>query len=252
MTEKKVYTKNKHSEKLIGIKTTPTIQKNKYPAVILVQWFWVEKNEWWMFTEIAKRLSNEWIMVFRFDISWCFESEWNFDDTSLSKQKDDLYQILFFVQSLENVDTSRIWILWQSFWTITTIALEPKVKCLIMMWSVSHPKTIISTLLWENYNPDWVSKIIAKSGRIINILPHFWKDLDNYNLLESIKNIQSPVLFIHWSNDYRVPVSEMEDYFLNANNPKEKLIIRWANHWLLPHRDIMYEKVVEWFNKFLY
>ena len=73
--------------------------------------------------------------------------------------------------------------------------------------------------------------------------------MDNYNLLESIKNITCPILFIHGSLDDRVPISEMESYFKKANEPKEKRIIEGADHGLRPHRDKMYKIVVEWFKK---
>jgi len=44
-------------------------------------------------------------------------------------------------------------------------------------------------------------------------------------LLESIRKIHCSILFINGSKDNRIPLSEMEAYFRNANEPKEKIII---------------------------
>jgi hypothetical protein len=37
MNEEKVIIQNKYLEKLVGIKTIPTLKKNKYPTVLLIQ-----------------------------------------------------------------------------------------------------------------------------------------------------------------------------------------------------------------------
>ncbi len=89
------------------------------------------------------------------------------------------------------------------------------------------------------------------NGIITKVSPQFWKDFDNHNLLKSIKNIHCPILFIHGEQDDIVPVSEMEAYFENANEPKEKIIIDGANHSLKPHREKMYKIATTYFKKHL-
>jgi pimeloyl-ACP methyl ester carboxylesterase len=200
-----------------------------------------------MFLELAKKLSNIWIIVFRFDFSWYHESEWNFKKTTITKHKDDLSSILSFIKKQDEVDFLRMGILWQSFWTITAMVSEVKIKALVLMWSVAHPQKIVSSVFWKWYNPNWISKMIKKSWRVVELESDFWKDLNDYNLLKSIKEIKCPILFIYGSEDNIVPLSEMEELYKNTLSVKKKLIINWANHWLLPHRDIMYSNVIEWF-----
>jgi len=251
MKETKVSILNEYNEKLVGIETAPSIEKEKYPTVILVHGFGVTKEESGMFDNIAKNLSEAEILVFRFDFSGCGESEGDYSETSLSKLKSDLSKILEFVKSHSKVEASKIGILGQSFGTATTITLEPKVKCLIMMGSVAHPKETLIELFGEGYNPDGISTRIKSNGTITKVKPQFWKDFDNHKLLDSIKNIHCPILFIHGEKDDKVPLSEMEAYFKNANEPKEKIIIEGADHGLRPHRDKMYKIVVDWFKKYL-
>lgn len=251
MEEAKVTTLNKSGEKLVGLETLPSAEKEKYPTVILVHGFGVTKEESGMFDDLANNLSENGFLVYRFDFSGCGESEGDYSETSLTKLKDDLSRILDFVQSQPKVDESRIGILSQSLGTSTTVALEPKVKSIILMGSVAHPKEILIDIFADGYNPDGISTRLRSSGRITKVKPQFWKDFDNHDLLGSIKKIHCPILFIHGSNDAKVPISEMEAYFKNANEPKEKIIIQESDHGLRPHRDKMYQIAVDWFKKHL-
>ncbi len=252
MKEIKVSTINGFNEKLVGIETIPSVKKSKYPTAILVHGFGSNKEETnGGFNEFAKNLSAEGFLVYRFDFSGCGESDGDYSETSLSKLKSDLSKILEFVQSQSKVDNSRIGILGQSFGTATAITLEPKVKCIVLMSSIVNSKEILAELFGKGYNPDGISTRIKPNGVITKIKPQFWKDFENHNLLESIKNIHCPILFIHGSKDYRVPVANMESYFQNANDPKEKAIIDGGDHGLRPYRNKMYKIVVDWFNKYL-
>ncbi len=251
MTETKVSILNEYNEKLVGIETIPSTDKGKYPTVILAHGFGANKEESGMFDNIAKNLSETGVLVFRFDFSGCGESEGDFSETSLSKLKSDLSEILEFVKSQPTVDTSRIGILGQSLGTAITVTLEPEVKCLIMMGSTPYPKEALIKLFEEGYNPKGVSTRVKPSGTITKVKAHFWKDFDNHRLLESIRNIYCPILFIHGEKDDKAPISEMETYFKNANKPKEKTVIEGADHGLRPNLDKAYKIIVDWFNKYL-
>ncbi len=251
MRETRVSVINEYNEKLVGIKTTPPDEKEKYPAIILVHGFGVTKEESGMFDSLAQNLSGAGFLVYRFDFSGCGESEGDYSKTSLSKLKSDLSKILEFVKSQPEADNSKIGILAQSFGTAITIALEPKVKCLVMMGSTSHPKKILIRLFNDGYNPSGISTRVKSNGTITEIKPQFWKDFENHDLVESVRRIHCPLLFIHGGKDNIVPLSEMEAYFNNANEPKEKIIIEGADHGLRPYRDKMYKIVVDWFKKYL-
>lgn len=250
MKETKVSILNEYNEKLVGIETAPSIEKEKYPTVLLVHGFGVTKEEGGMFDELAKNLAESGFLVYRFDFSGRGESEGDYSKTSLSKQKSDLSKILEFVKSQEKVDIANIGILAQSFGTPVTVALMPKVKTIILMGSIAHPPIVSGNpAKWEIFDKDGISKKVKPSGEVIFIKSQFWKDMDNYNLLDSITKIQCPILFIHGSLDDRVPMSEMEEYFEKVNEPKEKMIIEGADHGLRPHRDKMYKIAVDWFKK---
>ena len=252
MNETKVSVLNKYNEKLAGIETTPSSEKENYSTIILVHGFGVTKEEYGMFDYLAKNLSEAGFLVFRFDFSGRGESEGDYTRTSLSKQKSDLEKIISFVKSHKLVDKRNIGIVAQSFGTCVTVALKPKVNAIILMGSIAHPKKILGMeWKWEKLDQSGISIKTKSNGEIIRIGPQFWKDFDKYDLLKSVKKINCPILFIHGSKDERVPIYEMEAYFESVYDPKEKIIIKGADHGFVPHRDKMYRIVIDWFKNYL-
>lgn len=249
--ETKISIVNKYGEKLIGLETLPLAEKKKYPTIVLVHGFGVTKEEAGKFDKLAQYLSIAGFLVYRFDFSGCGESEGDYSQTSLSKLKSDLSKILNFVQQQDKVDKLKIGILGQSFGTSVTIALESKVKCLVMISSISHPKEIFFKLAGDDYNPQGITSTKRSDGTVTKTGPQFWPDFANYDLLESVKRIHCPIFFIHGSEDAKVPFSEAEAYFQNANEPKEKIVIEEMEHGWEPCRERVYQLVVDWFKKHL-
>ncbi len=247
MSDKKVSTKNDFGERLIGIETTPVESKDKYATILLVHGFGVTKEEGGMFDDLADYLSQNGFLVYRFDFSGCGGSEGDYSETSLSKLKSDLSEILNFLNKQKRVDSSRLGILAQSLGTSVVVASRPEVRAIVLMGSSAHPKKLLSELFGENYNPDGISSRKRSSGDITHVKPGFWKDFQNYDLVESINGINCPILFIHGSKDEIVPLSEMEKLYDVFKGSKEKLILDGADHGLNPHREKMHEIVRHWF-----
>lgn len=251
MKEQKVQTKNNLGEALVGIETKPTVIQDKYPTVVLVHGFGVTKEEGGMFDEIANQLAAKGFLSYRFDFSGRGESEGDYMDTSLSKQRDDLKSILEFVRIQPLVEASRIGILGQSFGTPTSITLNPKIQSLVLMGSFGHVREVMKTLFGKGYNPSGVSTRVKTDGEVVKLNPTFWKDFENHDILGSLKQIKCPILFIHGSKDDIVPIFEMETLYKDANEPKEKVIIKGGDHGLEPNRNDMHKAVVDWFKKTL-
>lgn len=252
MKVQKVQTKNNLGEILVGLETRPDEDINKYPTVILVHGFEASKEEDGMFDDIAKNLADNGILVYRFDFSGRGESEGDYTNTSLSKQRDDLKSILDFVKSQPLVDTTRVGILGQSFGTPTSITLHPNIKSLVLMGSFGHVKEIMKNLFGDGYNPSGTSTRVKTDGETVKLNPVFWSAFENHDILKSIKLVKCPVLFIHGSEDDIVPLSEMEALYSAANEPKEKVIIKGGDHGLDPKRKELLKIVVDWFKKTLY
>lgn len=249
--ETKISILNQDNEKLVGLKTTPLITKEKYPTVVLVHGFGVDKEDYGLFNILTKELVENNFLVYRFDFSGCGESDGDFSETTLTKLKLDLSNILQFVITQSEVDVFKLGILGQSFGTSIITSLQPKVKSVVFLGSLLEPKKILVSLFGDSYKPEGISERLRSDGSITKIKPQFWIDLDQYNLMEDVKKISCPILFVHGSADNKIPMTEMQKYFDSANEPKEKVIIKGADHGMLPCREEMSKVVVEWFDKTL-
>ncbi|MFH0713756.1 MAG: alpha/beta fold hydrolase [Candidatus Micrarchaeota archaeon] len=246
MKEQKVNIINKQGEKLTGIETLPENLKGKAPAVILVHGFAAGKDEYGMFTSLIKPLSELGIATYRFDFSGVGESEGDFRETTLTKLSGELEKILEFVKTQPNVDIKRIAIIAQSLGTCVTLALQPRVKCIVLIGSVGRPKETLVSLFGLGHKPQGESFRTLTNGKVVYLNPSFWKDFDNYNLLTNVGKLNCPVLFVHGGADDRVPLTEMELLFASAKEPKEKTIILGNNHNMRPHLDKLNEAVIKW------
>lgn len=252
MKETKVFVVNSQGEKLVGIETLPD-GKGKFSTVVLVHGFGVTKHESGMFDVLAKKLAGVGIASYRFDFVGRGESQGNYSETTLTKLMNDLTAIIEFAKTRQGIDSTQLSILSQSLGSSTTIALHPKVKCIVLMGAGGKPKQrlIESFTARGGYNSNGISTRRNSAGELIKVKLEFWKDFDKYNLMQAIKQIHCPVLFIHGSADDRVPLEDMEELYAVANEPKEKVIIQGANHGFSPHQEEMYEVVVEWLKKTL-
>ncbi|NOQ56183.1 MAG: hypothetical protein GQ477_05260 [Nanohaloarchaea archaeon] len=254
MAEFKISIKNDSGETLSGLRAVPDIKKDKYPAVILVHGFGVTKHEYGLFDILSKTLASSGFLVYRFDFSGCGESEGDYLNTTLTKQKDELSIILDFVRSESDVDSSKVFIVSQSFGTSVTVALNPEVKAIVFMGSISDPKKILSKIFevsGDGYDPVGVSQMTRSDGSVTRIDPKFWKDLVNYDLPSLIRDIKCPVLFLNGSKDDKVPVSETDPYLLNVGGAKERMIVGGGNHNLYPKREQVAKLIYEWFKRII-
>ncbi|MBR9677803.1 MAG: alpha/beta hydrolase [Nanoarchaeota archaeon] len=241
MKEQKISVYNQHNEKLVGLKTIPE-KGNR--IVLLVHGFGVTKEESGMFDDIAQNLANQGITVYRFDFSGCGQSQGDYSEITLTKLGQDLRTII------EKIDSQNLCIISQSFGTSVTIIVAPKAKCFIMMGSISNPKKILADLFGENYNPEGISWRKRSSGKITKIKPGFWKDLQKHDLTQKISKIKTPILYIHGSEDDKVPLTEMLEFYKNTENA-EKRVLEGAGHDLKPCREEMKELILAWCKKHL-
>lgn len=254
MHEIKVETLNASNEKLVGIKTIPDAMSKKLSAVILVHGFGVTKEEYGFFPELSRQLVNKNILSFRFDFSGCGESEGDYINTSMTKLKSDLNTILEYVKNDQSVDKNNIGMLGCSLGCPTVVTLHPQLKAFVLVSPVVHLKDVISSLFKKNegYLPNGISTRIKADGRIIKVKPNFWKDMNNYNILDLIKKVSAPLLIIHGDSDESVPLSETENLYKQANNPKEKYIISGGKHGSDLNGTEANKIIVDWFANHLF
>lgn len=111
--------------------------------------------------------------------------------------------------------------------------------------------SVMENIFGKGYHPDGISTRKKSNGRVIKVGPQFWSEYKKYDLIDCIQQINCPLLFIHGSEDEKVPLENMEIYYQHANKPKRKVVLENANHSLKPKRVEMYQIAVDWFKKHL-
>jgi len=242
--EEKISIFNKEKERLIGLKSTNKASK----AIILVHGFGVTKEEYGLFDVLASKLIKNGFCTYRFDFSGRGESEGDYSKTSLTKLKSDFEEIYNYVKSQHK----EISIIAQSFGTCVYLILNPEVKTAILMGSMANPKNYFNNVdKWDVLNKKDISVRTKKtSGEKILIDKQFWPDLEKYDLLELIKKVNCPLLFIHGEKDTSIPLELIQPLFDNANLPKKKIIIKGAPHGMDGHREEVAQIVTNWFKKY--
>lgn len=249
MRENKVYVQNTEGERLAGLETFPDEKKDTYPVILLVHGFGVDKHEGGMFDRLTELLAEKGFLVYRFDFSGRGASEGDYADVTLSKLASEIQSFMKFIKAQSFVDTDRIGILAQSFGTENTIVARPDVKTIILMGTVAFPLKVLPPLFGEGYHPEGVSIRKNSSGEVIKINKGYWEDFEKHNLLEEIKYLKGPILFLHGEKDEKVPLENPEALYEAYPDVKEKIIIPGNNHGMKPDRESMHQAVLDWFTK---
>ncbi len=242
-----------------------------------------------MFDELARTLCENGFLTLQFDFTGCGESEGDFSKTTLTSHVADLNSALEIVKKLPFVDTKRIGIVGMSFGTAVTVAFMGRnrffisdktceemsrvkvqrgdttadlfpadgykeIKSIVLLSSCKSPKDQIAKIFQTEgkYNPEAISSLERENEKPVNTGPQFWKDFDNYNFPDIIKNIHIPLMMIHGEKDDLVG-RKIDDYFALANNPKELHVIKNTQHGYEGKQALeeMMKLVLDWFKKWL-
>ncbi|MGI6093563.1 MAG: alpha/beta hydrolase [Veillonellaceae bacterium] len=88
-------------------------------------------------------------------------------------------------------------------------------------------------------------KLTDQYGNLV-IRPSFIEDFKFYDLLACVRNIKSPVLIIHGSQDEVVPIEQAKQMWNYAKNPKKLVVIEGGDHQFSGQADLAADNVIEW------
>ncbi|MFH0905769.1 MAG: alpha/beta fold hydrolase [archaeon] len=250
MIEEKISFINRYNNKLVGIKTKPNPNISKYPTIILVHGFGVDKEDSGIFTQLASFLSENNYITFRFDFTGCGESQGDYSEITLTRLKEDLEDIINFVKNNEYIDIDKIGIVGQSYGSATTIVLNPQIKTIILTSSGLARKNELIESFGEGYNPNGLSKRKRSNGSITIISNIVFNDLNNYNLLKDIQKIKIPVLFIYGSKDTISHYNASKELFSNCISKDKAILVFDMDHSWNNKRDEVNREILKWFNKY--
>jgi len=211
-----------------------------------------------LFVDFARAASRRNYAVLRFDFIGSGDSEGEFEDTTLSGWIRDLDAAVTFLAANLYVDPSRIGVLGLSFGAAAAIchaASDSRVRAVACWSPVSDlieifRRYIFGEELWSKAEAGETIQYFYESS--FKLKPNFLRDLKTFNPIADVARISPrPLLVVQGTRDEVVPVSYTEKLTGSASEPKELVKIEGADHVFSRHSDILLNRTLDWFQRFL-
>ena len=208
-------------------------------------------------------LAESGVNAFRFDFSGNGQSEGEFKESTYTKEINDLKSV---VDCFYSKDFRKIGVIGTSQGgaiCVLEAAEDMRIDFVVSLAGVAYPNRFIQRFSgWNNISQeelrerlkrDGFIEYIKKDGKKINLAKEFFDDIVGYNPMDKVKNIKAPILFIHGDQDNSIDIQESRDMFAVANEPKELLIVKGADHIFsdFAQEAEMIKKSVEWIKNVL-
>lgn len=224
--EQKLYFKNSKGNKLCGILSNPTGDKNK-PIIILCHGFASSKNNS-TYTSLQTSLNENNISTFRFDFFAHGESEGKFEDLTQSEAVEDTLQAIKFIKGL---GYTKIGLFGSSFGGLAAIMAASKNQDIYLL-ALKAP--VSSYFEFSDYTnkkliSDWKRKGYAfREGKKLSF--SFYENLIHNVAYEVAHKIAIPTLIVHGDADTEVPISQSVKTARLIKNC-QLVVVSGAGHW---------------------
>ncbi len=227
----KVYFKNSKGQKLVGILSNPTNDKDK-PIIILCHGFSTNRDSG-KNLNLEKIFGDKGISTFRFDFYGHGESEGKFEDITISEAVDDVLNAIKF---LKEEGYKRIGLVGSSFGGISGLMAASKTNelCVLALFCpVSNYKDRDLEKKSEQELKEWKRKgyrmYVSGDGRKLKLNYTFFLDYDNNNGYKAAERVDVPTLIVHGDADESVPVKQSKKTASILKNCKLE-IIKGSDH----------------------
>ena len=239
MNIKKVKFTNKEGQNLVGKLELPThIAAHNF--AIFAHCFTCNKNLAAV-RHITRSLTANGFGVLRFDFTGLGESEGDFADTNFSGNVEDLIVAADFLK--ENYSAPSL-IIGHSLGGSAVLYAADKIssiKAVATIGAPSEPEHVTKLLKCSLEEIETNGKAIVNlSGRDFTIKKQFVDDLRSNSLIETVKNLRKPVLFLHSPQDDTVSIKNAEKLYHAALHPKSFVSLDGADHLLVNKEDSLY------------
>ncbi len=208
--KEKIFFRNSKGNKLCGILSDPTSQKEK-PIIVLCHGFSTSK-EGRTYVRLEEILNKKGISTFRFDFFGHGESEGKFEKITTFEAVDDIKNAIRF---LRESGYKKIGLIGSSFGGMASIMTASKTNALYVLAlksPVSDYLTLIPTRDDEKEIKKWREQgfieVTGVDGEIRKLKYSFYEEARKLKAYEAAKKIRIPTLIVHGGKDETVPIDQ--------------------------------------------
>lgn len=222
-----------------------------FPAVIICHDFLANMNQEFI-VNLFLDLSFRRFIVLRFDFSHHGESHGERKETTITRQIDDITDVLNYVETVENIDKKKIAIVGHGLGGgIALLADDFRIKAIATIGTRCRLEEFLRSYFSEEEVRRWrAEKTINYEYLELDI--DFLNDLQKHDVLESLKKKEIPMLFFHGMNDKRSPFESAREFFNHAHDGTLE-IVEDADHLFTDpaHREYLFETLGAWLERTL-
>ncbi len=229
MHQEEIRIENRRGEKLAGI-----LHKAKGKKLMIVCHGAAATKSYPLIVSLCETLIEKDINAFRFDFSGCGDSQGAFIEKTYTNEVDDLEAVIDYFYNL-GYDVGIIGHSQGGSICLIEASNDDRVELVVSVAARGYTKHYIDKLdkktqktLKEGGNAYWFE---SELGQQFPFRLSFIEDVMKYDIVELIKNMGCPILFMQGDNDTIREAKETDEMFENANDPKEKSIIKGADHF---------------------
>jgi dipeptidyl aminopeptidase/acylaminoacyl peptidase len=253
MTTQEITFTNSRGQRLSGIiRYTEPVEPVRYPVVVVLHGFAEHKHH--DFTaDLANNLVYSGFLTLRFDFHGHGDSEGAFEEHTIHQQVDDVFAALDFVSELPYADKDRIAVVGTDIGgniALLAAAKDARIRAVVVQGARSHFEHHLRS--W--FHPHDMDELMTKGVHEhhgFRIRKEYVRSTRMHDMIEGLKNLHAPVLFIHGTGDLRVRIEETRQLFLAANEPKAMEEVVDADHWFRDpeHRQQFFELAAGWVSR---
>jgi putative redox protein len=202
---------------------------------------------------ICTELETEAFMALRFDFSGNGQSQGSFDESTYSKQ---IQEMKIAADFIAEKGALRIGLAGHSMGAVIAILTAARMNAVQAVCSLSGRLSGLNATHFlsqgQRKELDDTGRVFFNSrGRSLQLSTGFFADAEQYNLPETIANLKNPLLIVHGDHDEIIPVQEA--YLAQKLNRENTTLAVFpgADHMFSHrnHRQQVSKLVVDWFKK---
>lgn len=201
------------------------------------------------FVTLARELADEGFNTFRFDFMGSGDSEGQFTHQRIETAVRNAQDALHFLESID-VNTATIGVIGHSLGgTVALEVADTEDAGAVVTWStVADYRETFSSTEQERLEEQELIRLFG-----FDYPTEYVEELFELNLPRIASQIDAPLLIAHGEKDYTVSVSQAEDLYAAAEEPKELLSLRQTGHDLTnpDDRQELITRTVDWFQRYL-